>query len=205
MQLQPATTTAIAAATAAAPTQQDSCCVPGTLRRLWAIKWELEHKETLWRLVADGVPLPGNTHLHRTPVEPCGCGGYGGEAGQSRQPQISPRAHHCWECPVAQALVQQIAAFVPGTISRANVWLAEAPAGIQPCMWDVVSLAALSAMERARVGLRAATRRVALDEPEVDVQEPPPLPEPQQGPHCWRSREPSRCSISGSGLRAQGR
>ena len=28
-----------------------------------------------------------------------------------------------------------------------------------------------------------------------------PLPEPQQGPHC-RSREPARCLISGSGLRA---
>jgi hypothetical protein len=161
---------AIAAATAAAPTQQD-CCVPGTLWLLWAIDWEREQKETLWRLAVDRVTPSRNTHLHRTPVEPCGCGGYGGNAGQSRPPQISPRAHHFWECPVAQVVVQQLAAYVPGRISRANVWLAEAPAGMQQCVWDVVSLAALSAIERARAGLRAATRGHAL-EPGKEAQGP---------------------------------
>ena len=171
LQQQPATTTAIAAATAAVPPTQQGCCVPGTLRRLWTIKWEREHKETLWRLAVDGVPLPGNTHLHRTPMEPCGCGGYGGGAGQSQPLQISPRAHHFWECPVAQAVVQQITAYIPGPISRANVWLAEAPAGMQQCVWDVVSLAALSAMERARAGLRAATRGHA-SQPGEETQEP---------------------------------
>lgn len=148
------------AAAAAAPTQQN-CCVPGTLRRLWGLRWEREHKETLWRLAVDGVPLPGNTHLRATPVEPCGCGSFGGAAGQ-QAPQCSPRAHHFWECPVAQAVVQQIAAYVPGPITRANVWLAEAPTGVQQCVWDVISLAALSAMERARVGLRAAIRHAPL-------------------------------------------
>ena len=144
--------------------------MPGTLRRLWAVKWEREHKETLWRLAVDGVPMPGNTHLHGTPAEPCGCGGFGGAAGQRQAPQCSPRAHHFWECPVAQAVVQQVAAYTPGPISRAHVWLAEAPAGMEQCVWDVVSLAALSAMERARAGLRAATRRAPA--PGEEAQEP---------------------------------
>ena len=56
---------------------------------------------------------------------------------------------------MAQSVVQQIAAHVPGPITRANVWLAEAPPGVQQCTWDVICLAALTAMERARVGLRA--------------------------------------------------
>ena len=162
---------AAAAPAAAAPTQK-GCCVPGTLRRLWAIKWEREHKETLWRLAVDGVPLPGNTHLRGTPVEPCACGGFGGAAGQQQAPQCSPRAHHFWECPVAQAVIQQVTAYVPGTISRANVWLAEAPIGVQQCVWDVVSLAALAAMERARAGLRAVNRRAAPPTLGGDAQEP---------------------------------
>ncbi len=41
-------------------------------------------------------------------------------------------------------------------------------------MWDVVSLAALCAMERARAGLRAATRGHAL-EPGKQAQEPTAL------------------------------
>ncbi len=68
-------------------------------------------------------------------------------------------------------MVQQITAYVPGPISRANVWLAEAPAGMQQCVWDVVSLAALSAMEHARAGLRAATRGHTLA-PGEETQEP---------------------------------
>ena len=140
-----------APAAAAAADQAPPNSMPATLQRLWPIKWEREHKETLWRLAVDGVPLPGNTHLRWLHPEPCGCGEYGGIGPQ----YCSPRAHHFWECPVAQAVTQQIAAHVPGPITRANVWLAEAPAGMQQCVWDVVALAAISAMERARVGLRA--------------------------------------------------
>jgi hypothetical protein len=62
-------------------------------------------------------------------------------------------------------------AYVPGPIARANVRLAEAPARMQQCVWDVVSLAAVSAMERARAGLRGSTRGHAL-EPREEAQEP---------------------------------
>ena len=125
------------------------------LTRLWRVAWEREHKETFWRLTVDGVPLPGNSHLSQLAPEACACGCYGGAAAVTG----SPRAHHFWECPVAKAVVDQIAAHVPGTISRAHLWMAEPPAGMQQCVWDVVVLAATSAMEWARVGLRAALGR----------------------------------------------
>lgn len=149
---------------AAAP----ASCVQGMLRRLWPIKWEREHKETLWRLAVDGVPLPGNAHLHNIHPEPCGCGQYSGGGSQ----QCTPRAHHFWNCTVAKAVIQQIETHVPGPITRANMWLAEAPTGVQQCVWDVVALAALTAMERARVGLRAATRPGAAA---GDPGAPPPV------------------------------
>ncbi|PNH09418.1 hypothetical protein TSOC_003941 [Tetrabaena socialis] len=139
------------------PAEMQASCVPPVLQRLWGMQWEREHKETMWRLAIDAVPLPGNSHLRGMQPEQCGCGGYGGAGAQP----CSPRAHHFWECPVAKAVVAQIAAHVPGPVSRAHVWLAEAPPGMQQGVWDAVALAALSAMERARVGLRAATRHAA--------------------------------------------
>lgn len=168
---QPPTGTGTAAAVAAAADEAASAsCVPTLLQRLWPIKWEKENKETLWRLTVDGVPLPGNTHLCNSAPERCGCGGFGGPGHHS----ASPREHHFWECPVAQAVVQQIAAHVPGPITRAQVWLAEAPQGMQQCVWDIISLAALTAMERARVGLRAATRNVPA--PQATAQPGTPSP-----------------------------
>ena len=152
-------------------TAEQASCVPALLRRLWPIKWEREHKETLWRLAVDGVPLPGNSHLHSSSPEPCGCGGYGGGGPQP----CSPRAHHFWACPVAQAVVQQITTYVPGPINRAHVWLAEAPPGVQQCVWDIISLAALSAMERARVGLRAASRQAPAHDAEAGLAAPAPI------------------------------
>lgn len=166
--MQPPTETRTAAA--AAETSLASC-VPALLRRLWPIKWEKENKETLWRLAVDGVPLPGNTHLRGSAPERCGCGGFGGPGHHA----ASPRAHHFWECPVAQAVIQQIAAHVPGPITRAQVWLAEAPQGVQQCVWDIVSLAALTAMERARVGLRAATRNAPVPQEAAQPGAPAPV------------------------------
>ena len=106
----------------------------------------------------DGVPLLGNTHLQREHPERCGCGGYGGSPGPHT---CSPRAHHFWECPVAKAVVEQITNHVPGPLTRAHLWLVEAPPSVQQCVWDVVALAAITAMERARVGLRAAMGRTS--------------------------------------------
>jgi hypothetical protein len=126
--------------------------MPATLARLWPLRWEREHKEALWRLAVDGVALRGNAHIRGVSPERCGCGGYGGAGPHP----CSPRAHHFWECPVAKAVLAQITFHVSAPITRANVWMVEAPEGVQQCVWDVVALAALAAMERARVGLRAA-------------------------------------------------
>ena len=72
-----------------------------TFPRLWKVRWENRHKEVLWRLAVDGIPLAGNAHVRGVPPEACGCGAYpGGGAGSG-----SPRLHHFWLCPVARAVV----------------------------------------------------------------------------------------------------
>ncbi|GLC39848.1 hypothetical protein PLESTB_001292900 [Pleodorina starrii] len=139
-----------------------------TQARLWSgVRWENDNKETMWRLAVDGVPLPGNTHLARVPIEACGCGAYG-EADAGRP--CSPRLHHFWECPVARAVREQIDRHLPppqaaagATTTRQQLWLAQAPPGCEQAPWDVIALAALSAMEVGRCCLRAATRRQGRD------------------------------------------
>ena len=38
------------------------------LRRLWpTVRWENTHKEALWRLAVDGIPLLGNSHMRGGP------------------------------------------------------------------------------------------------------------------------------------------
>lgn len=124
-------------------------------RRIWrTVRWERGQLEIMWRLPMDGVPLAGNSHLSSAPVEACGCGTFGGAHGAS----CSPRAHHFWECAVAQAVREQIDGAVPASINRRQLWLAEPPEGVQQAVWDVVVLAALSAIEDARRRLRAGYR-----------------------------------------------
>ncbi|GLI70416.1 hypothetical protein VaNZ11_015193 [Volvox africanus] len=134
-----------------------------TLDRLWtAVRWENKNKETLWRLVVDGIPIPGNTHLSRVPIKPCGCGSYGADTDQP----CSPRLHHFWECPIAKAVREQIdrhlplptSATIEGGLTRQQLWLVQAPPGCEQAPWDVIALAALSSMEYGRHCLRAATR-----------------------------------------------
>ncbi len=134
-----------------------------TIPRIWSeVRWENENKETLWRLAVDGLPLPSNTHLARMPPEPCGCGIYGGAAGRPS----SPRLHHFWECPVARAVREQIewhlqaapAAVASGRMLRQHLWHAQPPPGCEQVAWNVIALAALSAMDIGRCCLRAAKR-----------------------------------------------
>ena len=131
----------------------------GTLERLWRVRWENEHKEALWRLAVDGIPLLGNSHLAHHAPEPCGCGAYGAGAAAGSVGG-SPRAHHFWACPVAQAVVRQVAGCCDGVVlRRAHLWLVQVPSpAVQQCVWDVVCLAAVSAMERGRRALRVARR-----------------------------------------------
>lgn len=141
----------------------------GQQRRWSKIRWEAEHKETLWRLAVDGVPLPGNKHLSRMPREVCGCGGYGNAAGE----QCSPRAHHFWSCPVAWAVRRQMEGHLGTPLAKHHVWLVEPPTGCQPGPWDVVAMAALEAMERGRLALRTATGGGRVQQQQQQQQPPP--------------------------------
>ncbi len=94
----------------------------------------------------DGIPLLGNSHVRGARPASCGCGVY--PAGQPGGP--SPRLHHFWACPVAQAVVDQLSITIVRPISRAEVWLAQTLEGVEQCVWDVVVLAAITTMEQGR-------------------------------------------------------
>ena len=83
--------------------------------RLWRIRWENVQKETAWQVSIDGIGIAGNTHLTHAPGPvPCGCG---------VTPTHSPRLHVFWQCAVAQAVVQQLAAQLAAPPTREQVWL----------------------------------------------------------------------------------
>ena len=129
-----------------------------TLPRLWQeTKWENTHKEAYWRLAVDGVPLLGNSHMRRAGAAKCGCGVRPGH-GESRD---TPRKHHFWACPVAQAVVGQVEPKLGVAITRANLWLVQAPGHTEQCVWDVIAMAAISAMETGRRFMAATMRRGA--------------------------------------------
>lgn len=113
-----------------------------TLSSLWRLKWENLEKEVLWRLAVDGI-AGANAY-----VQPRFCCRCCPEAGP-----LVPRAHCFWDCPVAIAVRQAIAAaLLPATpvVSRASIWLCRPPPGVHIGVWRVVCLAALSAMEHGR-------------------------------------------------------
>jgi hypothetical protein len=119
-------------------------------RRMWRIRWENRNKEVFWRLAVDGIPLQGNAHVHR-PAAPCSCGRYvGGDS-----PERTPRLHHFWYCPVALHVRTILRRLCPAPFLRMNLWLAVPPKGVEQCVWDVVALAALNAMESGRRYLRS--------------------------------------------------
>ena len=76
----------------------------------------------------------------------------------------SPRLHHFWFCPVAQAVLQQLESRIADSVTRVHVWLVQAPPGVTQCVWDVVSLATVSAMERGRRHLVTRRRQGQSDE-----------------------------------------
>ena len=77
--------------------------------------------------------------------------------------RASPRLHHFWFCPVAQAVLEQLESRITGQVTRRQVWLVQAPPGVAQCVWDVVSLAAVSAMERGRRHLVTCRRQGQSD------------------------------------------
>ena len=121
----------------------DAPALLATLARLWAVRWENQHKDAFWRLTVDAIPLVGNSHVRRSaPLCPCGA---------ATAP--SPRAHCFWACPVAVAVRAELDREVGGAVTRADLWLARPPQGIAPPVWDVVCLAAVEAIERGRWSL----------------------------------------------------
>ncbi|GFR43133.1 hypothetical protein Agub_g4149 [Astrephomene gubernaculifera] len=108
-----------------------------TLKRLWYLRWDNEHKEALWRLAVNGFPaarLRGN-------VTRCPC-----SAAMIR----GDRIHLFWECTVARALCDMLRFEVGENVelTKVNLWLGIPPLGIHTLVWDIVCLAALSALER---------------------------------------------------------
>ncbi len=126
--------------------------VADALPRLWRIRWENTQKELLWRLAVDGVPMPGNCHMHGSALKACACGG---------AVAPSPRLHHFWDCLVAQAVVAAVSAAVGAAVPWAALWLVLCPDGLCPVVWAVVCLAALSAMERGRRAAVSASATAA--------------------------------------------
>ena len=138
-----------------------------TLARAWALKWENQHKEVLWRMTVQGVR---GVAAHGLPTtHPCPCGGLaaGACAGDALR-------HHFWSCPVAVAVVEELqrgweagegalAPMVP-PLRREDLWLLAPP--LRPSggqqqkrmhggVWMVVCLAALTAMDVGRRALVA--------------------------------------------------
>jgi hypothetical protein len=120
------------------------------LKRAWrTVRWENHHKEVLWRLALDGVPLRGNSHVQGPPAA-CVCGA---------QVSPTPRVHHFWSCAIAQAVIVDMAQSSHAHITREGIWLLQPPAGVQECVWFVVCMAALTAMEQGRRHARALVKR----------------------------------------------
>ena len=117
-------------------------------RRLWRIPWAGLVKEPFWLLAYDAIPTPARVHqAERT----CGCGVLGAD-----------RVHQFWTCPAAAAVRMEIvntAGLV--ALHHSEVWLAICPTGLDPGVWDVVCLAAIAAMDKAR---RFMARQMALGE-----------------------------------------
>ncbi len=86
--------------------------------------------------------------MHSNPhPEACGCKGYGGAGGPTAS---FPRAHNFCECPVARAVVRQTHGYLAGPLYRAHTWLGDPPEDCLQGPWDVVAMAALTAMEKGR-------------------------------------------------------
>lgn len=120
------------------------------LCRLWKrIKWDNLLKEVYWRFVINALPTAERMHQQDSA---CLCG------------TLSPgRQHHFWDCPVAQAVVECIAAELPADwcsrapvgcpVHQRHVWLMMPPGGSKPLhklAWMVVCLAAINGMDCGR-------------------------------------------------------
>jgi hypothetical protein len=132
------------------PGPQQPLIMPALLKGLWRLRCGNHIKEPYWRLVLDGIPTP--QRMHRPVADQrywCCCGAINAD-----------RAHHFWQCPVAQRVVAEVdlelTAFAAGRdrqhspIATADLWLAQPPAGVRPWLWRLVCLVAVAAMDMGR-------------------------------------------------------
>ena len=116
---------------------------PKTLSRLWHIRWENSQKEAFWRLAIDGFTMFGNTHNRWREVDRCQCV-------PPDTPPYSPRNHHFWDCSIARSLIRVLNSNLrlppDSQLSRHQLWLALPPETCTGRVWDVVCLAAISAL-----------------------------------------------------------
>jgi hypothetical protein len=132
----------------ATPPEDELTAFATLLAGNWLARWENLQKETLWRMAVDGAP-GGNSRVRF--ACPC-CGG-------NTPPGLdSPRIHCFWTCPVACAVIREVERALPlpphaQPLSRACMWLAKPPPAVPSLhagVWQVVCMAALSAMEHGR-------------------------------------------------------
>ena len=119
---------------------------------LWKLPWENTNKEIFWRLAVNGVAGAGGHDI--CPRGQCPCG-YAMSAEERRPGQgCLLRQHYFWDCPVAVAVREQLAAALPAAQSQHHLWIMHLPAGAShQGVWRVVCLAALLAMEHGRKAL----------------------------------------------------
>ena len=118
--------------------QPDGSITAQLLSRLWRLPWDNQHKEVFWRLALNGLPLAA-----RMPAsgQPCSCG---------TSSPLPDRLHHR-ECPVAVAVVSSLEAQLGGQLlAPPNIWLAQPQAGVHMGLWELISLASISAMDAGR-------------------------------------------------------
>jgi hypothetical protein len=130
---------------------------------LWQLKWDNIHKETLWRLTVNGVVGAGGHGISQRDPCPCGWGGCEGAAHQDEEQRaFSWRSHCFWHCPVARAVISELATALPACerVECADVWLLRGPlnAGVHAEVWALVCMVALEAMAFGRKALWAISR-----------------------------------------------
>ena len=108
-----------------------------TLHAAWRLPCSNDLKVPLWRLAINGIP----GCLIRPWTCPCG----------TCTPSTPARQHAFHECPVAAAVLDQLASGLGEPPSQSSVWLLIPPSQA-PChqAWSIVGLAALAAMEHGR-------------------------------------------------------
>jgi hypothetical protein len=119
------------------------------LKGLWRIPWDNQRKEFFWRFTVDGLPTAARMHMFG---EPCAVCDHSGPA----------RRHHYWECPVAQAVAQELTRVLAGfggePLRCDHVWLARRPhPQLHWGVWVIVCQAALLGMDKGRRLMVAAT------------------------------------------------